>query len=133
MVQEFKEFMVRSDLLTVAVALVIALATFTLVQAIVAYLIAPLISVFVGSDALELNAFTVNGSEFRYGAVIQAAITFALALAMIYFLVVVPCRSYQGRKGVPPKTRLCPECISSISAVAKRCPNCTAVVQQDPA
>lgn len=133
MLKEFKEFTRRSDLITVAAGLVMALATFYLLEAIVAYLIAPLISIFVGGPTFETNAFTIHSSEFRYGAVIEAAITFVLAAAAIYFLLIVPCRRYQRRKGVASKTRACPECTSSISVVAKRCPHCTAVVQPDSA
>jgi large conductance mechanosensitive channel len=131
MLKEFKEFMLRSDLVTVAVGLAMAFATFYLVQAVVAYLIAPLISVFVGDPVFEVNAFRVDSSEFRYGAVIEAAITFVLVAAAVYFLLVVPYRRYQSRNGVAENTRACPECTSPISVVAKRCPYCTAVVQPE--
>jgi len=133
MLKGFKEFMARSDAIVVAVGLVIALSAFTLIQAIVLYLIAPLISVFVGDSLFEVNAFTIDGSEFRYGAVIEAAIIFIIVLAAVYVLAARPFRRHQDRDGGSAKTRSCPECTSSISAVAKRCPHCTAVVQPDPA
>jgi large conductance mechanosensitive channel len=104
-----------------------ALAAFFLIQAIVGGLIAPLISVVIGDPIFALNSFMIDGSEFRYGAVIEAVITFALASTAIYFLLVVPYRRHQGEGGAPD-TRACPECTSSISAAAKRCPHCTAVL-----
>jgi large conductance mechanosensitive channel len=132
MLKGLKDSMLRSDLVTVAAGVVLALATFYLLEAIVGYLLAPLISVFVGSSPFELNAFTVHSTEFRYGAVLVAAITFVLAAAAAYFIA-GPYRRQLGRKGPSSDTRACPECTSSISVEAKRCRYCTAVLQADPA
>jgi large conductance mechanosensitive channel len=132
MLRGFKEFMLRSDLITIVVGLVMALATFYLVEAVVAALVGPLIAIFVGRSDFGSNAFTISGSDFRYGAVVEAAITFVLAAVAVYLLLVVPYRRYQGGKGVATRTGVCPECTSSISVAAKRCPHCTAVVQPDP-
>jgi large conductance mechanosensitive channel len=129
MLKELKEFTLRRDLIAVAAGLVVASATVYLAQAIVTYLIAPVIAIFVGDSIFALNSFTIGGSEFRYGAVIEAAFTFVLALTGIYFLLVVPYRGFQGRNGLSAPIRACPECTSPISALAKRCPYCTAVVQ----
>jgi large conductance mechanosensitive channel len=127
MLKGLKEFSSRGDLLIAAGGLLMALVAFTLVQAIVGGLITPLISVFVGNSTFAFNSFTIDGSEFGYGAVIEAAITFVLALAAVYFLLVVPYRRLQGEGGAAD-TRACPECTSSISVAAKRCPRCTAVL-----
>jgi len=127
MFKGLKGFNARGDLLITAGGLLMALAAFFLVQAIVGGLIAPLISVFIGDSTFGFNSFTIAGSEFGYGAVIEATMTFALALAVVYFLLVVPYRRLQGEGGAA-NTRACPECTSSISVVAKRCPHCTAVV-----
>jgi large conductance mechanosensitive channel len=132
MLKEFKEIILRSDLITVAAGLVMAFATFYLVQSVVAYMVTPLISVFVGDPVFEVNAFSISGSEFRYGAVIEAAITFALAAAVVWFFLGRYWHRHGG-DGVSASTRECPECTSPISVVAKRCPYCTAVVQPDPA
>jgi large conductance mechanosensitive channel len=131
MVKGFKEFMLRRELITVVAGFVMAFATYYVVQAVVAGLIAPLISIFVGASTFEANAFTIGASEFRYGVVIEAAIAFVFAAVAIYFLFVVPYWRYQDSKGVA-KTRACPECTSSISVVAKRCPHCTAIVEPQP-
>jgi large conductance mechanosensitive channel len=129
MLKTFKEAMLRSDLITVAGGLLIALAAFTLVQAVVYGLIGPLISLFVGDPVFAANSLRIDSSEFTYGAVIETAIVFGLVLAAVYFLVVKPYQHRKDRQGVAAKTRTCPECTSSISALAKRCPHCTAVVQ----
>lgn len=125
----FKELISRSDLIAVAGGLLIALAGFTLVQAVVYGLITPLISVFVGDPLFAANSFRVDDSEFAYGATIEAAITFGLVLVAVYFLVLMPRRGAT----IAPKARECPECTSLISALAKRCPHCTAVVRSDSA
>ena len=131
MLKGIKEFISRSDAITVAGGLLMALAAFTLIQAAVGYLIAPLIAVVVGEPIFALNSFTIDGSEFRYGAVIEAAITFALVSAAVYFLLVVLHRGRQGEDGGTGR-RACPECMSSISVAAKRCPHCTAMVPLAP-
>jgi large conductance mechanosensitive channel len=132
MLKGLKDSMLRSDLVTVAAGVLLALATFYLLEAIVDYLLAPLISVFVGSPPFELNGFTIAGSEFRYGLVIDAAITFVLAAAAAYFIA-GSYRRQLDRKGTSGDTKACPECTSSISVEAKRCRYCTAVLQADPA
>lgn len=128
LLQGFRNFAFKDDLITAAVGLVMALATFTLVSALVEGLITPIIlAIFGEPDVFDLS-FTINGAEFQYGAVISAALTFVGTAAAVYFLVVVPYKHYQERRGAPAETRPCPECTSSISVAAKRCPNCTSTV-----
>ena len=124
----FKEFIFKDDLITVAVGLVMALATFALVSALIEDLISPIIAAVLGEPSLSGLTFTINGSEFRYGAFIDALITFVSIGAAVYFLIVLPYKAYNERLGVSAKTRSCPECATQISVAAKRCPNCTATV-----
>lgn len=133
MLKGFKEFMFKGDLITTAVGLVMALATFTLVETLVASLITPIIAAVVGEPSFGNLAFTINGSEFHYGAFINAVIVFVSTVAAIYYFVVVPYKAYQEAKGVSAKTRPCPECTTSISVAARRCPACTATVLPDGA
>lgn len=133
MLKSFKEFMQRGDLLTIAVGFVMALATFTLIEALVGTLITPMIAAIAGQPNVAFLSFTINESEFPYGALINAGITFAFTAAAIYFLAVIPYEAFQKRKGISAKTRPCPECTSSISAAAKRCPQCTTTVLPEPA
>ncbi len=132
MIKGFKEFMLKGDLITVAVGLVMALATFALVEALVEGLITPIVAAIFGEPNFGGLAFTINGSEFHYGAVIDAALTFMATATAVYFLVIVPYKTYQDARGVSAKTRPCPECTTSISVAAKRCPHCTATVLPDP-
>jgi large conductance mechanosensitive channel len=132
-VKGFKEFMLKGDLITVAVGLVMALATFAVVEALVEGLITPIVAAVFGEPSFGALSFTINGSEFHYGAVLNAVITFVSTAAAVYFFVVVPYKAYQETKGVSAKTRPCPECTTSISVAAKRCPHCTSTVLPDPA
>lgn len=128
MLKALKELSLRSDLITAGAGLAVALAAFALIQAIVGGLIAPLISVFVGDDDFfSVSSFTILDHRFTYGVVVEAAITFTLVMTAIYFLLVMPYQRLQG-EGNSAATRACPECMSSISAAAKRCPYCTAVL-----
>jgi len=131
MLKGFKEFLFKGDLITVAVGLVMALATFTLVEALVATMITPIVAAIIGEPSFEFLSFTINGSEFRYGAFINAVIVFVSTAAAVYFFVVLPYKGYQDARGVPAKTRPCPECTTAISVAAKRCPSCTATVLPD--
>jgi large conductance mechanosensitive channel len=128
MLRGFRDFLLKGDLITAAVGLVMALATFTLTEAFVGALITPLIGAVVGEPHFEQLSFTINGSEFDYGAFINALIIFVGTVAAIYFFVVLPYKRYQELRGVTAKSRPCPECTTQISVAARRCPSCTAVL-----
>ena len=128
MFKGFRDFMLKGDLITAAVGLVMALATFTLTEALVDSLITPIIGAVIGEPNFNSLSFTINHSEFRYGEFINAAIVFVATAAAVYFFVVLPYKRYQELKGVSAKTRPCPECTTAISVAARRCPSCTAVV-----
>jgi large conductance mechanosensitive channel len=128
MLKGFRDFLLKGDLITAAVGLVMALATFTLVEAFVGALITPLIGAVVGEPHFEQLSFTINGSEFAYGDFINALIVFVGTVAAVYFFVVLPYKRYQELRGATAKSRPCPECTTQISVAARRCPSCTAVV-----
>ena len=128
MLKGFRDFLLKGDLITAAVGLVMALATFTLTEAFVDSLITPIIGAIIGEPDFGQLSFTINHSEFRYGAFINALIVFVATAAAIYFFVITPYKRYQDLKGVSAKTRPCPECTTTISPAARRCPACTAVV-----
>ena len=118
----------RSDLVVVAVGLLLALATFELVRALVENLIMPIIFLLVGKSEFPFLSFTIDNTEFAYGFVLSAALAF-----IVVCLLVIPLwkahRRYDGVSG----TRDCPECLSPIPVAAKRCPECTAVVTPETA
>ena len=107
--------------------LIMALATFALVQALVADLITPIIAAIVGEPSFEDLTFTINDSEFRYGDFINAAITFMSIAAAVYFFVVAPYQAYQRRRGHARDARL-PGAHHRDPHRGQRCPSCTAQV-----
>jgi large conductance mechanosensitive channel len=128
MLKGFREFVTGNNLIEVAVGLIMALAMFALVQALVADLITPIIAAIIGEPSFGNLSFTINDSEFRYGHFINAMITFVSVAAAVYFFVVVPYQAYQRRRKISLETRACPECTTDIPVGAKRCPNCTATI-----
>ena len=128
MLKGFRDFALKGNLIEVAVGLVMALATFELVTALIDDLITPLIAAVVGEPDFSGLSFTINGSEFLYGDFLSAVITFLSVAAAVYFLIVKPYETYKQRRGITADTRPCPECTTEISVAAKRCPNCTAPV-----
>lgn len=120
MLKGFKEFVLRGNLIEVAVGLIMALALFALVEALVRDLITPIIAAIVGKPDFGDLTFTINDSEFLYGDFINALITFLSIGAAVYFFVVVPYRKYQEVRGITPEMRSCPECTSEIPVAAKR-------------
>ena len=125
MLKGFKDFITKGNLIETAVALVMALATTALIKALVDDLITPIIGAIFGETDFSSLTFSVNGSEFLYGAFISAAITFVSVGAAVYFFIVKPYQAYQAHRGVTPETKECPECLSSIPLNARRCSSCT--------
>ena len=126
MLKGFKDFLLKGDLISVAVGLVMALATFALVESLVTNLITPIIAAIVGEPSFGDLSFTINDSLFRYGAFINALIVFVSAPRLL--LRRRPVQGLPGEARRSAKTRPCPECTTTISVAAKRCPSCTATV-----
>ena len=129
----FKQFILRGNVLDLAVAVVVGGAFGTVVMALVKDLITPLIAAMVGKPEFSAIVFTVNGSKFPIGDFINAIVSFLLIGAAVYFLVVVPvnalmARLKRGDAPVDPSTKKCPECLSEIAIGARRCAFCTAQV-----
>ena len=132
MVKDFKQFLLRGNVVDLAVGVVIGVAFGAVVTALVDDLITPVIAAIFGQHDFSALTFTVNGSVFRYGAFINAVITFVLIAAAVFFFVVRPVNALMARRRteppVDPTTRDCPECLSSIPKAARRCAFCTAQV-----
>ena len=130
MIKGFKEFIMRGNVVDLAIAVVIGVAFGAVVTALVADLITPLLAAIGGKADFSSLFFTANGSKFLYGAFINAVISFVIIAAVIYFLVVVPLNKLaelKARGQVAPEatTKQCPECLSDIPKAAKRCAFCT--------
>jgi large conductance mechanosensitive channel len=131
MLQEFKAFIFRGNIVDLAVAVVIGIAFGAVITALVADIITPLIAAIFGSHDFSALTFTINNSTFLYGAFINAVISFVLIAAAVFFVVVKPMNAMAARrtKEEPAATtRDCPECLSEIPLAAKRCRYCTAEV-----
>ena len=132
MIKEFKEFLLRGNLVDTAVGIVIGLAFAAVVTALVADLITPLIAAIFGKPDFSGLYFTINGSRFLYGAFFNAVLTFVLVAAAVFFFVVKPVNALMERRRtelpVDAATRACPECLSDIPVAASRCAFCTSEV-----
>ena len=126
--QEFKAFLLRGNLIDLAVAVVIGLAFTALINSLVADLLTPIIAAIFGEPDFSGLTFEINDSTFRYGSFINALITFVSVAAAVYFLIVLPYEKYKQARGISPDTRPCPECTTDIPVAAKRCPSCTAQI-----
>ncbi len=127
--QEFKEFLLRGNVIDLAVALVIGAAFGAVVTSIVENLIMPLIAAIGGQPDFSEIGFTINDSLFSMGNVLNALISFLIIAAVIFFFVVKPTNMLierSRREPAPdPTTRQCPACISEVPLAATRCAFCT--------
>lgn len=130
----FKQFLLRGNLVDMAVGIVIGAAFTSVVGAVVKDLITPLIkAIFGGKTQFASLAFTINGSKFAYGDFINAVISFLIVAAVLYFLVVSPYARFSALFTKPPEpepaTRDCPYCLEQIPAAATKCSHCTSDVE----
>lgn len=130
----FKQFIMRGNVLDLAVAVVIGAAFGAVVTALVKDLLTPLIAAIVGKPDFSNIEFTVHNSKFAIGDFINAVISFLLIAAAVYYFVVLPvnalvARLRKGEKSPDPTTKKCPECLSEIPIAARRCAFCTSVIE----
>ena len=133
MLKGFKEFVLRGNVLDLAIAVVLGAAFSNLITAMVKDLITPLIGALIGKPDFSAWIVTVNGSEFLVGDFLNALIAFVLMAAAIYFFVVAPMNAWiarrrRGEAPTDPTTKKCPECISEVPIAARRCAFCTSVL-----
>jgi large conductance mechanosensitive channel len=126
----FRKFLLRGNLIDLAVAVVIGVAFNAVVQALIADIIMPLIGAIAGQPHFGALTFTIHHSKFSYGLFINAALAFVIIAAVIYYLVVSPMNRVMSlaQRNKDATTRTCPECASEIPVVATRCMYCTAEV-----
>lgn len=125
----FKKFLMRGNLVELAVAVVVGAAFSGLIQALVKDLVTPLIGAMTGGRQPDFSdySFKINGSQFNYGDFVNHLLTFLIVAAVIYWLVVMPMTrviSYFDRNKQSTEKQ-CPECLSDIPVEARRCAFCT--------
>ena len=133
MLKGFKQFLLRGNVIDLAVAVVMGAAFGKVVTGMVEDLINPIIAAVVGKPDFSQIVFTINNSKFKIGDFLNALVAFILISAAIYFIVVVPvnaivARARRGEAPPDPTTKKCPECLSDVPIAAKRCAFCTSVL-----
>ena len=126
----FRKFLLRGNLVDLAVAVVVGVAFNSVVQALIRDLITPLISAVGGQHNFSGLVFTIGESSFNYGDFINTALSFIVIAAVVYYLVVVPANRIAAidARNTEDTERQCPECLSDIPLAATRCKFCTARV-----
>jgi large conductance mechanosensitive channel len=129
MLKGFRDFILRGNVVDLAVAVVIGAAFTGVVNSLVSDIINPLIAAIVHKPNFSFLVAYVNGGKITYGNFINAVIQFLIIAAAIYFFVVMPVQKLLKRfnpaKAEPPKTKPCPQCLSDIPIAATRCSHCT--------
>jgi large conductance mechanosensitive channel len=134
MLSDFKKFILRGNVVDLAVAVVVGVAFTAMVTAFVADLITPLIAAIFGKQDFNNLYFTFHNSRFKYGSFLNAVLSFLIVATVVFFAVVVPLTALMRRLNLVPKkepapeTRPCPECLSDIPVGARRCAFCTSEV-----
>ena len=132
MLKGFKQFILRGNVIDLAVGVVIGASFNTVVSSLVKDLITPFIAAIVKQPDFSSLVFTINGSQFSYGDLLNAIVSFLIVALTVYFFVVLPINALTSKfhQGPPEeaKTKKCKECLSDIPKDAKRCAYCTSAV-----
>jgi large conductance mechanosensitive channel len=125
----FKQFLLRGNVVDLAVGVVVGAAFGSVVTAFTKDLLTPLIAAIAAKPNFDTLQFTVNNSRFLFGDFVNAVVSFLIVAAVVYYMVVLPINALvsRARKEPPadPTTKKCPECLSEIAIGAKRCAFCT--------
>lgn len=131
MLKDFKAFLLRGNVVDLAVAVIVGGAFGVLVASLVKNIITPVLAIPGSADFSDLE-FTISGSTFSYGVFLNDVIAFVTIAAAIFFFVVKPVNALMARRKTEPDvestTRECPECLSSVPVGARRCAFCTAEI-----
>ncbi|MFI5240732.1 MAG: large conductance mechanosensitive channel protein MscL [Candidatus Saccharimonadia bacterium] len=130
MLSEFKKFILRGNVVDLAVAVVVGAAFNTVIQALVKDIITPLIAAIGGQPDFAGLKFSIHHSVFSYGDFLNSLVSFLILAAVVFFFVVTPINKLnelanRNKKTEDPTTKKCPECLSEIPFSAKRCAFCT--------
>lgn len=133
MMSGFRQFILRGNVIDLAVAVVIGGAFGAVVAALVKDLLTPLIGAVFGAPDFSVLVITVNGSPLLIGDFVNAVVSFVLVAAAVYYVIVVPVNAIRARRNrgeapPDPTTKKCPECLSEVPVAARRCAFCTSAL-----
>jgi large conductance mechanosensitive channel len=133
MLKGFRQFVMRGNVMDLAVAVVIGAAFGAVVTSFVTNVVTPLIAAIVGKPDFSAFYLTINGAVISYGVFLNALISFLLVAAAVYFFMVAPMNAWKARAArnaapADPTSKKCPECLSEIPIAARRCAFCTSAV-----
>ena len=132
MLKGFRDFILRGNVVDLAIAVVIGAAFTAIVNAMVADIINPLIAAIVHKPDFSALLLNVNGGIIKYGDFLNALISFVIIACVVYFLVLLPVNTlmakFHPKVVAPPTTKPCPQCLSDIPVAATRCSHCTQLV-----
>ena len=133
MVQGFKKFLFRGNVVDLAVAVVIGAAFGAVITALVTNIFTPLIAAIAGKPDFSNLSVTINNSKIMYGSFLNALISFVMIALAVYLFIVAPMNAWTARRNKgeappDPTTKKCPECLSEIPIAARRCAFCTAAL-----
>jgi large conductance mechanosensitive channel len=129
MLKGFRDFILRGNVVDLAVAVIIGAAFNAIVTSFVKDVLTPLIAATVGTPDFKDLAWVLNGKSINIGNFLNAAISFIIVASVVYFAIVLPLNTLMARlkkpePAAPPATKTCPECLSEIPLAAKRCAHC---------
>jgi large conductance mechanosensitive channel len=129
MLKGFRDFVLRGNVMDLAVAVIIGAAFTAIVTSLTANIINPLLGAFIGKPNFDYLVGHVNGAEVKYGSFLTSVVNFLILAAVIYFILVVPTqyllKRFNPQKAEPPTTKACPQCLGDIPLNATRCMHCT--------
>jgi len=130
MLKGFKEFIMRGNVIDLAVAVIIGAAFTGIVNSLVNDIINPLLAAIIGKPDFTDLSFTLRGSQIMYGSFLTAVINFLMVAGAVYFLIVKPINlakelAARGEAPASPTTRACPQCLAEVPIAATRCQACT--------
>jgi large conductance mechanosensitive channel len=132
MIKGFRDFLMRGNVVDLAVAVIVGTAFTAIVNSFVTNIVTPLIAAIVGKPDFSALVLKVNGGVITYGTFLNAVLSFVLIAAVVYFLIVVPVNYAMARLKKPEvaavTTKACPQCLSEIPLAATRCRFCTQAV-----
>ena len=133
MLQGFKKFLFRGNVVDLAVAVVMGAAFGAVVTSLVTNIFTPFIAAIVGKPDFSNLSITINNSKIMYGSFLNAVISFLLIAAAVYFFIVMPMNAFterlrRGEAPPDPTTKKCPECLSEIPIAARKCAFCASVL-----